>query len=158
MLFGPAYKGIPLVASLAIALSDHYQRDIPYCFNRKVKKDHGEGGNLVGYPLKGRVLIVDDVITAGTAIRESIEWITKADATLAGIIVMLDRQERGQDRLSAVQEISQTYGIPVISIISLSDLMAYLKSNTEDHDLLEAIQHYRSQYGTRLHHPHSSIE
>lgn len=147
MLFGPAYKGIPLVSSLAVALATEHQRNVPFCFNRKLAKDHGEGGNLVGHPLQGNVLITDDVITAGTAIRESIEWIKQADAHVAGIIVMLDRQERGQGKLSAVQELSQTLQVPVINIIGLNDLMQYLEKSANDHQILTAIKQYREQYG-----------
>ena len=146
MLFGPAYKGIPLVSSLGIALANEYSQDVPYCFNRKLAKDHGEGGNFVGTPLEGNVFVVDDVITAGTAIRESIGWIEAANAQLAGIIVMLDRQERGQGTQSAIQEIKSTYGVPVISIINLDDLLSYLAEVTEFQTILPAITAYRDQY------------
>ncbi|MEN9461405.1 MAG: orotate phosphoribosyltransferase, partial [Pseudomonadota bacterium] len=130
-LFGPAYKGIPLATAAAIALSEQYQRDVPYCFNRKEAKDHGEGGNLVGAGLNGRILLVDDVITAGTAVRESLQLIAVNKAQLVGIIIMLDRQERGQAQLSAIQEITEQHGVPVISIVSLQDLCAYLSEQPE---------------------------
>ena len=147
MLFGPAYKGIPLVTTTAVALADHHQRDLPWAFNRKEAKDHGEGGNIVGAPVKGRVLIVDDVITAGTAIRESVEIIQAAGATPAGIVLALDRQEKGKGELSAVQEIEQHYGLPVTSIIKLADLIEHLKSSADSVATLDAVQRYRDQYG-----------
>lgn len=147
MLFGPAYKGIPLVSSVAVTLATEYEVDMPYCFNRKLVKSHGEGGDLVGHPLHGKVLIIDDVITAGTAIREAIQRIDTANAQVAAILVMLDRQERGQGALSAVQELNQTLGIPVISIITLSDLMAYLTQSASDEAILKAIEEYRDAYG-----------
>src|SRR5687768_260702 len=123
LLFGPAYKGIPLVTTTAIALADRHGRDVPWAFNRKEAKDHGEGGTIVGTPLAGRVLIVDDVITAGTAIRESVDIIRAAGATPVGVVIALDRQERGQSTRSAVQEVEQDLGLPVTSIIKLSDLI-----------------------------------
>lgn len=147
MLFGPAYKGIPLVATTAVALADHHQRDLPWAFNRKEAKDHGEGGSIVGAPLKGRILIVDDVITAGTAIRESVEIIRAAGATVAGIVLALDRQEKGKGELSAVQEIEQHYSLPVTSIIKLADLIEHLKSSADSSATLDAVQRYRDQYG-----------
>ena len=149
MLFGPAYKGIPLVATTAVALAEHHDRDIPFVFNRKEAKDHGEGGVLVGAPLEGRVWIVDDVMTAGTAIRESIELIERQGAEPAGVIVALDRRERGQGGLSAVEEVSRQYGIPVISIITLDDIIEVLAQSDEpDHQAaLEAMERYRSRYG-----------
>jgi orotate phosphoribosyltransferase len=147
MLFGPAYKGIPLVTSTVIALADQHQRDLPWAFNRKEAKRHGEGGSIVGAPLKGRVLIVDDVITAGTAIRESVDIIRAAGATPAGIVLALDRQEKGNGALSAVQEIQQEYGLPVASIIKLVDLIAHLRASAESPDVLNAVQQYRDQYG-----------
>jgi orotate phosphoribosyltransferase len=148
MLFGPAYKGIPLVTATAIALAEHHNRDVPWAFNRKEAKDHGEGGNIVGAPLKGRVLIVDDVITAGTAIRESIDIIRAAGAEPAGVILALDRQERGQGTLSAVQEVEQTFKLPVASIIKLADLIAHLElTANSDAGLLTAIRKYRADYG-----------
>lgn len=146
MLFGPAYKGIPLVTSAAIALADHYQCNKPWAFNRKEAKDHGEGGNIVGTALKARVLIVDDVITAGTAIRESVDIIRDAGAIPAGIVLALDRQERGQTNLSAVQEVERQFGLPVTSIIKLADLIEHLRSASSD-ELLKAVQSYRDQYG-----------
>src|SRR5690606_23924838 len=127
VLFGPAYKGIPLVTATAVALADQYSRDVPWAFNRKEAKDHGEGGNIVGAPLHGRVLIVDDVITAGTAIREATDIIRAAGATPVGVILALDRQERGQGPLSAVQEVEQTLQLPVTSILRLADLIDYLR-------------------------------
>jgi len=147
MLFGPAYKGIPLVTSVAIALADHHQCDKSWAFNRKEAKDHGEGGNIVGTQLQGRVLIVDDVITAGTAIRESVDIIRAAGATPCGIVLALDRQERGQSNLSAVQEVEQQFGLPVTSIIKLNDLIDHLRRSTESLSLLSAIEQYRDQYG-----------
>ena len=147
MLFGPAYKGIPLVTTTAVALADQHHRDLPWAFNRKEAKAHGEGGSIVGAPLKGRVLIVDDVITAGTAIRESVEIIKAAGATPAGIVLALDRQEKGNSELSAVQEIEQQYGLPVTSIIKLADLIEHLRASTDSQATLEAVQQYRDQYG-----------
>lgn len=147
MLFGPAYKGIPLVTATAIALANDYQRNVPYCFNRKETKDHGEGGNLVGAPLNGRVLLIDDVITAGTAIREVMPIIETAGAQLVGIIIALDRQEQGQTEKSAIAEIEHLYGIAVKSIINLNTLMSYLKLKSNDPALLKAMQTYQEQYG-----------
>lgn len=152
MLFGPAYKGIPLVTTAAVALNDVQRRDIPWSFNRKEAKDHGEGGNIVGSPLKGRVLIVDDVITAGTAIRESIEIIRAAGAEPAGVVLALDRQERGQGDLSAVQEVEQLFNLPVASILQLEGLIAHLAARAETPDTqnvksLAAIRQYRADYG-----------
>lgn len=147
MLFGPAYKGIPLVTATATALADHHQRDLPWAFNRKEAKAHGEGGSIVGAPLKGRVLIVDDVITAGTAIRESVEIIRAAGATPTGIVLALDRQEKGSGALSAVQEVEQQYGLPVTSIIKLADLIEHLRANAQSPEILNAVQQYRDQYG-----------
>ena len=147
MLFGPAYKGIPLVTTTAVALADQHHRDLPWAFNRKEAKAHGEGGSIVGAPLKGRVLIVDDVITAGTAIRESVEIIKAAGATPAGIVLALDRQEKGNSELSAVQEIEQQYGLPVTSIIKLADLIEHLRASTDSQATLAAVQQFRDQYG-----------
>jgi len=146
-LFGPAYKGIPLASAAAIALAEQHQRNVPWCFNRKEAKDHGEGGNIVGAPLKGRVLIIDDVITAGTAIRESMDIIQAAGASAAGVVIALDRQERGKGDKSAIQEVEQGFGIKVVSIISLSDLMTYLKGDASLAQHLSAIEAYRAQYG-----------
>ncbi|WJW75771.1 orotate phosphoribosyltransferase [Thiohalobacter sp. IOR34] len=147
VLFGPAYKGIPLAAACAIALADRHDRDLPYCFNRKEAKDHGEGGNLVGAPLAGRVLIVDDVITAGTAIRESLEIIAAAGARPAAVLIALDRQERGRGERSAIQEIEQDIGIPVISIVRLDQLIDYLADRPQMSDHLAAVRAYRESYG-----------
>ena len=149
MLFGPAYKGIPLAAATALSLSTRHGIDKPYCFNRKEAKDHGEGGLIVGAPLTGRVLVVDDVITAGTAIREAVEIIQSAGAQLASIAVAMDRQERGLGETSAIQEIEQTYGIEVTHIISLQNIIDFLQ-DAEDEVLAEhlpAVERYRSEYG-----------
>ncbi|WP_105644500.1 orotate phosphoribosyltransferase [Cronobacter malonaticus] len=147
LLFGPAYKGIPIATTTAVALSEHHERDVPYCFNRKEAKDHGEGGNLVGSPLQGRVMLVDDVITAGTAIRESMEIIQANGATLAGVMISLDRQERGRGELSAIQEVERDYGCQVIAIITLNDLIAYLAEKPDMANHLAAVEEYRQQYG-----------
>lgn len=147
VLFGPAYKGIPLAAAASIALADHHQRNIPWCFNRKEAKDHGEGGNLVGAGLSGKILVIDDVITAGTAIRESVDIIESAGATLAGVVIALDRQERGRDERSAIQEVEETLGITVTSIVTLAHLLEYLRSKPECSEDVEKIEAYRLQYG-----------
>lgn len=147
VLFGPAYKGIPLASTTVMALADHHQRDIPYVFNRKEVKDHGEGGQLVGAELTGKVLIIDDVISAGTSVRESVDIIRAAQATPAGVIIALDRQERGQGKLSAIQEVQAEHGIPVLNIISLNDLLSYLKDNAELSEFLPAVQAYREEFG-----------
>lgn len=147
VLFGPAYKGIPLVAVTAMALYDEHGIDAPFAFNRKEKKQHGEGGVIVGSPLRGRVLILDDVITAGTAIREAIDIISAADASPAGVMIALDRQEKGQAELSAVQEIRQQYGMEVASIIRLDDLIQYLQARDDLQSTLQAMQAYRAEYG-----------
>jgi orotate phosphoribosyltransferase len=149
VLFGPAYKGIPLVSTTAVALADHQGRNLPWAFNRKEAKDHGEGGTIVGTPLKGRVLIIDDVITAGTAIRESVDIIRGAGATPAGVVIALDRQERGQGQLSAVQEVEQGLRVPVVSILKLADLISYL-DKTGDAAQLAAVRRYRSEYGVTV--------
>ena len=149
MLFGPAYKGIALAAATAIALADQHQRDLPWAYNRKEAKDHGEGGMLVGAPLKGRVLIVDDVMTAGTAVRESLALIRAHDAIPAGVLIALDRQERGQGERSAAQEVAADYGIPVISITGLDDVLAYAGEQPQlaaEHVRLLA---YRERYGVQ---------
>ena len=146
MLFGPAYKGIPLVAATAIALAEQFKRDMPYCFNRKETKAHGEGGNIVGAALQGRVLLIDDVITAGTAIRESAQIIGSTGAALCGIVISLDRQERGSGKLSAVEEVAQTLNVPVIRIASLDDLLNYLGEKGGFEDYLPPLRAYRSQY------------
>jgi orotate phosphoribosyltransferase len=146
VLFGPAYKGIPLVAAASIALADRHGRDAPWAFNRKEAKDHGEGGTIVGTPLRGRVLIIDDVITAGTAIREAIDIITAAGAQPVGVVLALDRQERGTGQLSAVQEVEQTLHLPVTSILKLADLIEYLERSGSASQLA-ATRAYRGQYG-----------
>ncbi|MCP5151382.1 MAG: orotate phosphoribosyltransferase [Ectothiorhodospiraceae bacterium] len=147
MLFGPAYKGIPLVATVSAALDELYGRDLPFCFNRKEAKDHGEGGMTVGAPLAGRVLIVDDVISAGTSVRESVATIESAGATVAGVAISLDRQERGTGARSAIQEVEHRYGVDVVSIVTLDDLVAYLEGHPEREADLAAIRDYRSRYG-----------
>ncbi|MCF6253438.1 MAG: orotate phosphoribosyltransferase [Thiomicrorhabdus sp.] len=149
VLFGPAYKGIPLAATTSVALASQFQLDKPYAFNRKEAKTHGEGGSIVGHPLEGDVLIIDDVITAGTAIREAIEIITQNGAQPAGVVIALDRMEKGKGELSAIQEVEQEFGIPVISIITLNDIIDYLsQANTElNQQYLEAMKTYRSNYG-----------
>ncbi len=146
VLFGPAYKGIPLAAGTAISLA-RFGRDTPFCYNRKEAKDHGEGGTLIGAPLVGKVLIIDDVISAGTSVRESVALIAAAGAEPAGVVIALDRQERGQGRLSAVQEVEQTFGIPVVPVATLADLIAYLAGEPELERNLEAIRRYREEYG-----------
>lgn len=147
MLFGPAYKGIPLVSATAIALADHHNQDIPYAFNRKEAKDHGEGGIIVGSPLQNKVLLIDDVITAGTAIRASMPLFEESGAELAGIIITLDRQERGKGEKSAIQELQEAYNIPVISIIKLEHIIEYLQQEQESSELLTLIANYRQEYG-----------
>ncbi|MDO3381345.1 orotate phosphoribosyltransferase [Gilvimarinus algae] len=146
LVFGPAYKGIPLASATAVALAEHHGMDVPYCFNRKEAKDHGEGGTLVGAPLKGRALIVDDVITAGTAVREVMEILAAVEATPAAVMIGLDRQERGRGELSAIQEVEREYKIPVVNIINLADIISYLEQQGGS-ERLEAIKAYRSQYG-----------
>jgi len=146
VLFGPAYKGIPLVAATAIALNNSFNRSVPYSFNRKEAKDHGEGGNIVGHPLEGDILIIDDVITAGTAIREAKDIINANGAKTKGVVVALDRQEKGKGELSAIQEVEQNFGIAVVSIINLSHIVDYLKAN-DDKNIISRIESYRSQYG-----------
>ncbi|KAG1715869.1 hypothetical protein ID866_1312 [Astraeus odoratus] len=147
LLFGPAYKGIPIATTTAVALAEHHDRDVPYCFNRKEAKTHGEGGNLVGSALQGRVMLVDDVITAGTAIRESMEIIQANGATLAGVLISLDRQERGRGDISAIQEVERDYSCKVTSIITLKDLIAYLEEKPEMADHLAAVRAYREEFG-----------
>jgi len=146
MLFGPAYKGIPLVATIAVALAQQGS-NFPFAYNRKEAKDHGEGGNIVGAPLAGRVLIVDDVISAGTSVRESVDIIRAAGATPAGVLIALDRMERGQGALSAVQEVQRDYGIPVVAVASLTDLLAYLENHPEFAAHRAAVSRYRAEYG-----------
>ena len=147
LLFGPAYKGIPLVAAVAIALAEQQGRDAPWCFNRKEAKDHGEGGLIVGAPLQGRALIVDDVITAGTAIRETMQILETHGAIPAGVVIALDRQERGQGPLSAVQEVECAHGIRVTPIVTLNDLVTYLDALPGYAALLAALRIYQAQYG-----------
>ncbi|HHL2501965.1 TPA: orotate phosphoribosyltransferase [Yersinia enterocolitica] len=147
LLFGPAYKGIPIATTTAVALAEHHNCDVPYCFNRKEAKDHGEGGSLVGSPLQGRVMLVDDVITAGTAIRESMEIINAQGATLAGVMISLDRQERGRGEISAIQEVERDYHCKVIAIVTLNDVISYLEEKPEMAVHLAAVRHYREQYG-----------
>ncbi len=149
MLFGPAYKGIPLVAVTAAALADHHGRDVPFAFNRKEAKAHGEGGNIVGAPLRGRVVTVDDVITAGTAIGEAMDIIRGAGAEAVGVAIALDRQERGrsQDGASAIQEVQRLYGLEVVSLARLSDLIDFLRKNRHLAESLEAMEAYRNRYG-----------
>lgn len=147
MLFGPAYKGIPLATVTAAALAEHHDRDLPYCFNRKEAKDHGEGGTIVGAPLKGRVLIVDDVITAGTAVREAVSIIRAAGAEPVGLVIALDRQERGQGTLSAVKEVEQEHGLRVAAIVRLTELTDWLAAQGGMQDSLAAVREYRSAYG-----------
>ena len=149
MLFGPAYKGIPLAAATAIALHTRHGRNLPYAYNRKEAKDHGEGGVMVGAPLAGRVLVIDDVISAGTAMRESLGIIGESGAQAAGIAIALDRQERGTGTRSAAQEVEAEYGIPCISIAGLDDLIGYLESKAAEGIDLNAIQQYRERYGTQ---------
>ncbi|ESP92749.1 MULTISPECIES: orotate phosphoribosyltransferase [Pseudoalteromonas] len=147
VLFGPAYKGIPIATTTAVALADHHDKDVPYCFNRKEKKQHGEGGNLVGSELKGRIMLVDDVITAGTAIRESMEIIKANEADLAGVLIALDRQEKGKGELSAIQEVERDFGTAVVSIVKLADLITYLEQQGSASEHLAAVKAYRDQYG-----------
>ena len=147
MLFGPAYKGIPLAVVTAAALAEYHDRDVPFAFNRKEAKDHGEGGNLIGAPLAGKVLILDDVITAGTAIREAAGIISAAGATLAGVVISLDREERGRDERSAVQEVEDTLGAPVISIVRLEDLVQLLEEDADPGAHLASVAAYRREFG-----------
>lgn len=147
VVFGPAYKGIPLAATTAVALSDKHGKDMPYCFNRKEAKDHGEGGSLVGAPLKGKILIVDDVITAGTAVREVMSIIKAEGAEPAAVLIGLNRQEKGQGELSAIQEVERDYGIPVVSIVCLEDIIAFLQEQGGQQDMVDKIREYRLQYG-----------
>jgi orotate phosphoribosyltransferase len=148
VLLGPAYKGIPLATATAVALADHYGRNVPFAYNRKEAKSHGEGGVLVGAPLQGRVLVIDDVITAGTAVREVIAMIIEAGAELAGVAVGLNRKERGTGARSAIQELEQVFGAPVISIIDMDHIIAYLESGDEElAPSLQAMKDYRVRYG-----------
>lgn len=151
LLFGPAYKGIPIATTTSVALYDHHDIDMPYCFNRKEAKKHGEGGSLVGSELQGKVMLVDDVITAGTAIRESMEIIKSHGAQLSGVLIALDRQEKGQGELSAIQEVERDFGTEVISIVTLDDVITYLEEKVVDqpelNDSLLRIKNYREHYG-----------
>lgn len=147
VLFGPAYKGIPLAATTAVALADQHQLDVPWCFNRKEAKDHGEGGSLVGAPLAGDVLIIDDVITAGTAIREVMQIINAQQAKAAGVLIALNREERGNGELSAIQEVERDFGIPVVSIVSLTQVLEFLADDPQLKQHLPAVEAYRAKYG-----------
>ncbi|MCG7895427.1 MAG: orotate phosphoribosyltransferase [Candidatus Thiodiazotropha taylori] len=147
VLYGPAYKGIPLAAVTAAALYDQHGLDLPYAFNRKEAKDHGEGGVIVGHPLEGRIMIIDDVISAGTSVRESVEIIKHEQATPAGVVIALDRQERGQGERSAIQEVEADYGLPVSAIVRLEQLIEYLQQKEDSATDLERIQAYRQTYG-----------
>ncbi|GAA3710046.1 orotate phosphoribosyltransferase [Oceanisphaera sediminis] len=147
VLFGPAYKGIPIASATAVQLAEVHDQDVPYCFNRKEAKDHGEGGNLVGSPLAGRIMLVDDVITAGTAIRESMDIIQANGAELAGVLIALDRQEKGKGELSAIQEVERDYNAEVTAIITLADLIEYLAEQPGMSEHLERVRAYREQYG-----------
>lgn len=147
VLFGPAYKGIPIATTTAVALATEHNRSVPYCFNRKEAKAHGEGGSLVGSELKGNIMLVDDVITAGTAIRESMELIAQHEANLAGVLIALDRQEKGQGELSAIQEVERDFGTKVISIVTLGDVVEYLQTKPEYAEHLVNVTAYREQYG-----------
>lgn len=150
LLYGPAYKGIPLAAVTAAALYDQHGKDVPYAFNRKEAKDHGEGGIIVGHALKGKVMIIDDVISAGTSVRESVEIIQGLNATPAGVVIALDRQEKGQGERSAIQEVEGDYGIPVTAIVRLEQLIEYLQEKPDSEDSLSRIRAYREQYGVDL--------
>ncbi|GAC16258.1 orotate phosphoribosyltransferase [Aliiglaciecola lipolytica] len=147
VLFGPAYKGIPIATTTAVALADKHNIDTPYCFNRKEAKAHGEGGTLVGSPLAGKIMLVDDVITAGTAIRESMQLIDAHGASLAGVLIALDRQEKGKGELSAIQEVERDFGTKVVSIINLGDLVEFLKQQPDMAEHLANIEQYRQDYG-----------
>ncbi|MBG7602783.1 MAG: orotate phosphoribosyltransferase [Gammaproteobacteria bacterium] len=147
VLYGPAYKGIPLAAVTSAALYDEHQLDVAYAFNRKEAKDHGEGGVIVGHPLQGRVLIIDDVISAGTSVRESVDIIRRENAVPAGVVIALDRQERGQGDKSAVQEVQQDLGIPVAAIARLQHLIEFIEGSDQFREWLTPISDYRQQYG-----------
>ena len=148
VLYGPAYKGIPLAAVTSAALAEFHDIDKPYAFNRKEAKDHGEGGIIVGHELTGKVLIIDDVISAGTSVRESVEIIQQQGAQTGGVVIALDRQERGQGELSAIQEVERDYDIPVAAIVRLESLIEYLQVDTANHEYLDKIKQYREQYGS----------
>lgn len=147
VLLGPAYKGIPIASATAVQLSNHFGRDVPWCFNRKEPKGHGEGGIIVGSPLEGRVLIVDDVITAGTAIREVMDLVSAAGAKAIAVLVAVDRQERGRGELSAIQEVERDFGIQVLSIITLDQIIEYLEESGIHAEHLDAVRRYRDEYG-----------
>ena len=147
VLFGPAYKGITLAAATSVALAEHHDLDVPYCFNRKEAKSHGEGGTIVGAPLEGKVLIIDDVITAGTAIREVMAMVEQADAQAAGVVIGVDRKERGNSDTSAIQEVEQQFSIPVVSISDIDDILSYLDAKDDMSDLVVQIKDYRQEYG-----------
>ena len=149
VLYGPAYKGIPLVSAASIAYAQLTNQDIPFTFNRKEAKDHGEGGILIGSPLQNKVVILDDVITAGTSVRESIDIITDAGATPAGILIALDRQEKGLNEMSIIQELKQNYHLPVIAIISLAEIIEFIADSPENNSHIEAIKHYQQTYGAQ---------
>ena len=149
MLFGPAYKGIPLASAVSIALADNYDKNMPCCFNRKETKDHGEGGITFGAPLKGKTIIIDDVISAGTSINLSVKIINQAGATTTGVVIALDRQEKGDGELSAVQEVKQRHKIKVISIITLENMIEYLENMPSMSENLDKIKHYRETYGVK---------
>ena len=150
VLFGPAYKGIPLAAATSIALAEQHQRDFPYSFDRKEVKDHGEGGLIVGAPLKGKVLVIDDVISAGTSVRAAAKLISSFNAQLSGVVIALDRQERGTGDTSAVQEVKQMFGIDVISIAGLDTLITYLSEKPDQADALQRIKAYQQEYGEKV--------
>lgn len=147
VLFGPAYKGIPIATTVVVALVNQFNVDKPCCFNRKEAKDHGEGGNLIGSPLKGRILLVDDVITAGTAIRESMEIINANQAELAGVLIALNRKEKGKGELSAIQEVERDYGCQVFSIVDFDDLIQFIEKSEQYAPYLASMRTYREQYG-----------
>ena len=147
ILYGPAYKGIPLVSTTSMAYARLQGHDMPFAFNRKEAKDHGEGGVLVGSPLQGKVIIVDDVITAGTSVRESVEIIIQANAVPSGVLIALDREEKGQNTLSATREVEQRFNIPVVTIIGLANIIEFLEMTDENNEQLAIIKNYRAQYG-----------
>lgn len=147
VLFGPAYKGIPIASATVVSLFEHYGKDVPYCFNRKEQKTHGEGGSLVGADLAGRIMLVDDVITAGTAIRESMDIVEACGASLAGVLIALDRQEKGRGELSAIQEVERDYNAKVIAIVTLGDIIDYLGEQPGQEAMLEKVRSYREHYG-----------
>ncbi|SNV73676.1 orotate phosphoribosyltransferase [Pasteurella multocida] len=149
VIFGPAYKGIPIATTVSVALFNHFQLDKPVCFNRKEAKDHGEGGNLIGSPLKGNILLVDDVITAGTAIRESMELIAANNAQLSAVMIALNRKEKGKGEISAIQEVERDYQCQVLSIVDFDDLMTFIEQDVQYRQYLPAMSAYREQYGVK---------